>query len=117
MVDALNVSGLFIYYNGIRSVLSKLIGDSIVGAFFQGLDTAAQRIVTQAIIRDIYLGREMAQILSLVMILFTLVLALASLMGDQIIKSFGRGGVFPAFSVFGFVLLIWYNKRLGETLI
>ena len=59
----------------------------------------------------------MAQVLSLVMIIFTVVPALAPLIGDQIIKSFGWRGVFPAFSAFGFVLLIWYNKRLGETLI
>ena len=59
----------------------------------------------------------MAQVLSLVMIIFTLAPALAPLKGDQIIKSFGWRGVFPAFFVFGFVLLIWYNKRLGETLI
>ena len=59
----------------------------------------------------------MAQVLSLVMTIFTLAPALAPLIGDQIIKSFGWRGVLPAFSAFGFVLLIWYNKRLGETLI
>ena len=59
----------------------------------------------------------MAQVLTLVMIIFTLAPALAPLKGDQIIKSFGWRGVFPAFSTFGFVLLIWYNKRLGETLV
>ena len=54
--------------------------------------------------------------MSLVIIIFVLVPAVAPLMGDQIIKSLGWRGVFLAFATFGLILLFWFNIRFGETL-
>lgn len=84
--------------------------------FFQGLGSAAPSIVTLAVIRDIYEGGKMAQLLSMVMVVFALVPALSPFIGDQIIKSFGWRDIFLAFAAFGIILLCWFNIRLGETL-
>ncbi|WP_372833859.1 MFS transporter, partial [Puniceibacterium confluentis] len=47
----------------------------------QGLGAAGPRVVALAIIRDLYQGRGMARIMSFVMIVFTLVPAIAPSMG------------------------------------
>ena len=112
------IFGLFLYITmALIAFLSSSLEVLLLARFFQGLGAAAPRIVTQAIIRDVYSGRKMAQILSLVMIIFTLVPAIAPFLGDQIIKSFGWRGVFLAFAAFGLILLFWFNIRLGETLL
>ena len=109
--------GLFLYITmAFIAFLSNSLEVLLFARFFQGLGAAAPRIVTHAIIRDIYSGRKMAQLLSLVMVIFTLAPAVAPLMGDQIIKSFGWRGIFLVFATFGLILLSWFNIRLGETL-
>lgn len=111
------IVGLFLYITmALMAFFSSSLVVLLVARFFQGLGAAAPRIVTQAIIRDTYSGRKMAQLLSLVMVIFTLAPAVAPLMGDQIIKSFGWRGIFLAFATFGLILLGWFNIRLGETL-
>ena len=57
--------------------------------------------MTLAVIRDIYEGGKMAQLLSMVMVVFALVPALSPFIGDQIIKSFGWRDIFLAFAAFG----------------
>ena len=57
----------------------------------------------------------MAQLLSMVMVVFALVPALSPFIGDQIIKSFGWRDIFLVFAAFGIVLLCWFNIRLGAT--
>ena len=111
------IIGLFLYITmALIAFLASSLEVLLLARFFQGLASASPRIVTQAIIRDIYSGREMARVLSLVMIIFTLVPAGAPLLGDQIIKLFGWRGVFLAFAAFGSILFLWFNTRLGETL-
>lgn len=50
-----------------------------------GLGAAAARVVALALVRDLYAGRDMARIMSFVMIVFALVPALAPSMGAAII--------------------------------
>ena len=58
----------------------------------------------------------MAQLISLVMVIFSLTPAFAPLVGEQIMAVSGWRGIFLAFVLFGIVLLTWYSARLGETL-
>lgn len=58
----------------------------------------------------------MAQLISLVMVIFVLTPAFAPLVGEQIMSVFGWRGIFLAFVVFGVVLLSWFFIRLEETL-
>ena len=59
----------------------------------QGLGAAGPRVVSLAIIRDIYSGREMAKIMSFAMIVFTLVPAVAPMIGAGIIAFTGWRGM------------------------
>ncbi|MCV2892347.1 MFS transporter [Lentibacter sp. XHP0401] len=82
----------------------------------QGLGIAGPRIVSIAIIRDLFEGRQMAKLVSTVMMIFTLVPAIAPLIGAGIIALTGWRGIFAAFIIFAFLVTCWFGFRLEETL-
>ena len=82
----------------------------------QGLGAAGPRVVAMAIIRDLFSGREMARIISIAMIIFTLVPAFAPLLGAGVIALVGWRGIFVSFILFASVIVIWMATRLPESL-
>ena len=82
----------------------------------QGLGSAGPRVVAMAIIRDLYAGREMARIVSIAMMIFTLVPAVAPLLGAGVIALVGWRGIFVSFILFATVIIIWMSIRLPESL-
>ncbi len=82
----------------------------------QGLGAAGPRVVALAIIRDLYQGRGMARIMSFVMIVFTLVPAIAPSMGAIIVILVGWRAVFVSFVIFAASATLWLMLRLPETL-
>ncbi|PRY75041.1 DHA1 family bicyclomycin/chloramphenicol resistance-like MFS transporter [Yoonia maritima] len=82
----------------------------------QGLGAAGPRVVAMALVRDLYSGREMARIMSFVMIVFSIVPALAPTIGHYIIIGFGWRGIFAAFVVFASIVMTWLVIRQPETL-
>ncbi|GGH25229.1 MFS transporter, DHA1 family, bicyclomycin/chloramphenicol resistance protein [Cribrihabitans marinus] len=82
----------------------------------QGIGAAAPRIVGVAIMRDLYSGREMARILSIAMLVFTLFPALAPAIGAGIIAISNWRGIFAAFVIFALVVALWLGLRLAEPL-
>ena len=81
-----------------------------------GLGAAAPRVASMALIRDMFSGREMAQIVSFVMMVFMLVPAAAPAMGAVVIAGYGWRGVFWTFLVFAMVAGTWLTLRQPETL-
>ena len=88
----------------------------LIARVVQGLGAAGPRIVAVAIVRDLYSGREMAKIVSIVMMIFALVPAVAPLLGSFIIAGFGWRGIFIAFMLFSASTVLWLGLRLPETL-
>lgn len=82
----------------------------------QGIGAAGPRVVCIAIVRDLFSGREMAKILSIVMMIFTLVPAFAPALGVVIMDLTGWRGIFGAFVTFSAISAIWLGLRLPETL-
>ncbi len=82
----------------------------------QGLGAAGPRVVALAIVRDLYDGRRMAQLMSFVMMVFTVVPALAPSLGAAIIAVTGWRGIFGAFAVFSALSVLWLWLRQSETL-
>lgn len=82
----------------------------------QGIGASGPRVVCIAIIRDLYAGREMARILSIVMVIFTIIPAFAPAMGVVIIEFAGWRSIFIAFVTFSLVSALWLGLRLPETL-
>ena len=88
----------------------------LIARVFQGFGASGPRVVSAAIIRDRFVGREMARIISFVMIVFTLVPVLAPALGALIIMVTGWRGIFLAFIIFAVAVAIWMALRLPETL-
>jgi MFS transporter, DHA1 family, multidrug resistance protein len=82
----------------------------------QGLAAAAPRTVAIAMVRDLFSGREMAKIMSFVMMIFTIVPALAPLMGQGIIALGGWHAIFLAYILFAGLSMLWLGLRQPETL-
>lgn len=88
----------------------------LIARVVQGIGAAGPRTVTLAIVRDLYSGREMAKIVSVAMSIFSLVPAVAPLMG-QAVMGFGPWqGIFIAFLVFSALTMGWFALRQPETL-
>tara|TARA_R110002073_G_scaffold77941_7_gene188356 strand:- start:112 stop:1380 length:1269 start_codon:yes stop_codon:yes gene_type:complete len=88
----------------------------LIARVFQGLGASGPRVVSAAIIRDLFAGREMARIISFVIMVFTLVPVLAPALGALIIAVMGWRGIFLAFIVFAATAVAWMALRLPETL-
>ncbi len=92
--------------------IEQLVAARIV----QGLGVSGPRIVGLAIVRDLYQGRGMARIMSFVMMIFTLVPAIAPLAGALIIAQSGWRMIFIAGIGFCAVSTGWLMIRQPETL-
>lgn len=82
----------------------------------QGIGAAAPRTVSIAMIRDLFSGREMAKIMSFVMMIFTVIPALAPLMGQGIIALADWHAIFLAYIAFSAIIMLWMGLRQPETL-
>ena len=88
----------------------------LAARLLQGLAAAAPRTVAIAMVRDLYSGREMAKIMSFVMMIFTIVPAIAPLMGQGIIALGGWQSIFLAYILFAGLSMLWLGLRQPETL-
>ncbi len=88
----------------------------LAARLLQGLAAAAPRTVAIAMVRDLFSGREMAKIMSFVMMIFTIVPAIAPLMGQGIIALGGWHSIFLAYILFAGLSMLWLGLRQAETL-
>jgi len=82
----------------------------------QGLGAAGPRIGPLAMMRDLYEGRRMAQLSSIIMAVFMLFPAVAPFLGAIITKYAGWHAIFAAFAIFSAVGALWLTIRQDETL-
>ncbi|QUS35466.1 MFS transporter [Falsirhodobacter algicola] len=82
----------------------------------QGLGAAGARVVTVALVRDLYKGREMARVVSFIMMVFTIVPAMAPMIGSVIIGAFGWRALFLAYVLMSAITCLWLVIRQEETL-
>lgn len=88
----------------------------LLARLLQGLGAAGPRVAALAVVRDLYEGRDMARIMSFVMMVFTLVPAIAPSLGALIIAGFGWRSIFAAFILFATLSGLWLAVRQPETL-
>ena len=84
--------------------------------FCQGVFSSACRVVAVSIVRDVFVGRGMAKIMSLVMTIFMVVPILAPLIGQVILLQAPWELIFGVLTLMSVVVLIWISFRLRETL-
>ncbi|WP_121065121.1 multidrug effflux MFS transporter [Chachezhania antarctica] len=109
--------GVGVYVLGaVLSWQAQSLETLLIARFLQGAGAAAPRVVGTAVLRDLYEGRAMAKLISLVMMLFVLFPAVAPLIGTLIMSFAGWRGIFAGFVVFALIQLVWVSIRLPETL-
>lgn len=88
----------------------------LIARVLQGMSVAAARVVSMAIMRDLFKGREMAKIMSFVMMVFIMVPAVAPLMGQGIMAIAGWQSIFLVYILIVAVIMLWFGLRQQETL-
>lgn len=88
----------------------------VFGRFLQGVGAAGPRVVATAIVRDLYDGRAMARIISLIMTVFMLVPMLAPLIGQQAEFAGGWRAIFVVYLAMAGLCLVLHFAMLPETL-
>jgi DHA1 family bicyclomycin/chloramphenicol resistance-like MFS transporter len=110
------ISGAIIYsLAAIWAYFAQSLEVILLARLIQGMGAAGPRVVAMALIRDIYGGRDMARISSFVMLVFSLVPALAPTLGFYIIAGFGWRSIFLAFVIFSMISVVWLSLRQPET--
>lgn len=84
--------------------------------FVQGLGVAAPRVVGSAMMRDVFKGREMAQVMSIIMAVFMGVPAAAPLLGQAIMVLADWRAIFWVFAAIAVLASLWLGLRQPETL-
>ncbi len=84
--------------------------------FIQGIGAAAIRITTLAIVRDCFGGREMARVMSYVMIVFMIVPIVAPSFGQLVVFYASWHWIFTLIGCIGSVLFLWALTRMRESL-
>lgn len=89
----------------------------IAARVFMGASAGGSRVIAVSAARDLYVGRQMAKVMSLVMIVFMVAPIVAPFMG-QVMLNGGMTwhGIFWVLAAFGGVMFLWVLIRLPETL-
>lgn len=74
--------------------------------FLQALGGAAGAVIARAIVRDLYSGREIARVLSLLMLIMGAAPILAPLLGGQVLGFAGWRAIFGVLTVLGTIALV-----------
>ena len=110
------VGGVLFILASLACYVAASLDMLLLSRVLQGVAAAAPRVVSMAMVRDRYKGREMAQLMSFVMMVFMVVPALAPLMGQAVIALAGWQAIFLVYTVFAGVTMIWMALRQPETL-
>ncbi|MFC4323034.1 multidrug effflux MFS transporter [Litchfieldia salsa] len=88
----------------------------IAARFMQGFAAAGGLVISRAIVRDVYSGKELTKFFSLLMIVSNLGPIIAPIAGGGILYFTNWTGVFIALACVGLVLVIITSFKLEETL-
>jgi DHA1 family bicyclomycin/chloramphenicol resistance-like MFS transporter len=109
--------GLIIFVAGnILSITAQDYSMMLLGRFLQGFGAASPRIVSIAIIRDLYKGRDMARVMSFVMTIFIVIPVIAPSIGQALLFFMSWRFLFGVFLIAAIIATIWTFIRLPETL-
>ncbi len=112
LVGSLVFYAIFAILAGIAASFSLLLAARAM----QGVAASGTRVLVMAIVRDRFQGSAMAQIMSLVMIIFMIVPVLAPAFGQAVLAVATWRHIFIGLGVYAAGLIVWTLLRLPETL-
>ena len=99
----------------IVAVTTQNFSQLLAARFLQGIGGSVGRIIVTAIVRDLFVGRQMARVMSMIMMVFILVPILAPAVGQLIILVGTWRWLFVVLFAASLTSLIWASYRLPET--
>jgi DHA1 family bicyclomycin/chloramphenicol resistance-like MFS transporter len=109
--------GLIIYIvSAIAASVAPDFTTLLICRFMQGIGAAATRVISVSIIRDSFGGRRMAEIMSLVFMVFMAVPVVAPGFGQIIMIFLSWHWIFVAMGLGALAVTLWAYQRLPETL-
>ncbi|WP_059102935.1 Bcr/CflA family multidrug efflux MFS transporter [Shouchella shacheensis] len=88
----------------------------IVGRFLQGFTASAGIVISRAVVRDIFSGRELTKFFALLMLINGLAPILAPVVGGGILTFTDWNGIFLLLSIIGLLMSVVVLWKLKETL-
>jgi MFS transporter, DHA1 family, multidrug resistance protein len=107
--------GLFIAGN-LLCALTHSFNLLLVGRVLAGFGAAGPRIISMALVRDVYAGRGMARVMSFVSTVFILVPVLAPSIGQGVLAVTSWRAIFAGLVLIAIGNWIWFALRQPETL-
>jgi MFS transporter, DHA1 family, multidrug resistance protein len=109
--------GLGVYCVGATmAIFAGSFGLLLVARAIQGMGAAAIRVLVVAIVRDRYEGREMARVMSLIIMVFIIVPIFAPAIGSLFLWLGGWRLIFISMLALALLIVVWLTWRLPETL-
>jgi len=110
-------TGLALFLIGsLVALLAQTFEALLLGRFLQGLGAAGPRVVTIAMVRDEFVGPQMARIMSFVMAVFIIVPAIAPAIGQLVLMVGTWRDICAVFVALASIALMWFTVRQPETL-
>lgn len=111
------MSGLAIYLvGGVVATLASSFSMLLIGRAIQGAGLAATRVLTVAIVRDRFSGREMARVMSITLMIFIIVPILAPASGSLLLLLGSWHWIFGTVVCLAMLIAAWFYMRMPETL-
>lgn len=109
--------GLAIYVaTAFAAIFAPTFTSLLVLRFIQGMGAAGTRVISQSIVRDTFSGRAMAEIMSLVFMVFMIMPVIAPGVGQLVLFSGHWSWIFGFIGLLAMSIAIWAYYRLPETL-
>lgn len=97
------------------AVTTQSFAQLLAARFLQGVGGSVGRIIVTAVVRDLFVGRQMARVMSMAMMVFILVPILAPAVGQLIILAGTWRWLFAVLLAASLISLVWAWSRLPET--
>ncbi len=110
------LAGLAIFVAGtIAAILASTFTTLLAARVVQGIGAASPRVMALAIVRDLFSGRKMARVVSLVMMVFIWIPVVAPAIGQGLMSIGAWRWTFDILLAAGMLCAAWASWRLPET--
>lgn len=110
------LAGLALFIAGaLWAVVAESFEGLLLARLLQGFGAAAPRVISTAVVRDLFVGNRMAKVMSFAMVIFIIVPIFAPALGMLVLSIANWHAIFVFMALFALVLSVWSALRLPET--
>jgi DHA1 family bicyclomycin/chloramphenicol resistance-like MFS transporter len=110
------LAGLALFVAGaVWAAFAESFASLLAARLLQGFGAAAPRVISTAVVRDLFVGNRMARVMSFAMVIFIIVPIFAPALGMAVLALSSWHAIFLFMALFALVLAAWSALRLPET--